>query len=213
MSEAAQLPPLTKQVDTLISLGLHEVAGLSAAQVRRAAQGNATRDGLVVIHPTYVPASALAPLIVHEGKPGFVVADMPDLDRFDPIEQAEPPDSALYVLTGLRRGDDMANWSPDEALPAILANGRTPLLVSEGIQWLLHQPETLQPNHCFMTIGSRFRKSDLTYDKRTPAVWISGGTGRDGPTNRKAPKVGWCWAGNRHTWLGFASGTRRDPLM
>ncbi|MGH3631886.1 MAG: DUF5701 family protein [Sciscionella sp.] len=24
-----------------------------------------------------------------------------------------------------------------------------------------------------------------------------------------APKLGWCWAGNRHTWLGFASASRR----
>ena len=30
-------------------------------------------------------------------------------------------------------------------------------------------------------------------------------TGRDGSERRGAPKVGWCWAGNRHTWLGFAS--------
>jgi hypothetical protein len=38
-----------------------------------------------------------------------------------------------------------------------------------------------------------------------PAVWISNGTRRDGAARRNAPKVGWCWAGNRHTWLGFAS--------
>jgi len=40
-------------------------------------------------------------------------------------------------------------------------------------------------------------------------VWISNGTGRDGAANRNAPKVGWCWAGNRHTWLGFASASGR----
>ncbi|WP_432487867.1 DUF5701 family protein [Kineococcus sp. SYSU DK018] len=29
---------------------------------------------------------------------------------------------------------------------------------------------------------------------------------------RGAPKAGWCWAGNRHTWLGFASTAgRRGP--
>ncbi|WP_244305614.1 DUF5701 family protein, partial [Kitasatospora cheerisanensis] len=27
---------------------------------------------------------------------------------------------------------------------------------------------------------------------------------------RNAPKVGWCWAGNRHTWLGFGSATGRQ---
>nr|WP_235673083.1 DUF5701 family protein [Mycolicibacterium hodleri] len=30
--------------------------------------------------------------------------------------------------------------------------------------------------------------------------------------NRNAPKIGWCWAGNRHTWLGFASSSGRRPL-
>ena len=40
---------------------------------------------------------------------------------------------------------------------------------------------------------------------RTPAIWISGGTGRDGAQNTGAPKVGWCWHNNHHSWLGFAS--------
>ncbi|HET8601796.1 MAG TPA: DUF5701 family protein, partial [Segeticoccus sp.] len=30
--------------------------------------------------------------------------------------------------------------------------------------------------------------------------------------NRNAPKIGWCWAGNRHTWLGFASAAAREQL-
>ena len=34
---------------------------------------------------------------------------------------------------------------------------------------------------------------------------ISNGTGRDGAQRKNAPKVGWCWWNNRHTWLGFAS--------
>ena len=46
-------------------------------------------------------------------------------------------------------------------------------------------------------------------DARTPAIWISNGTGRDGRERKGAPKVGWCWAGNRHTWLGFASAAAR----
>lgn len=207
------MPPLGEQAATLISLGLNELAGLSAAQILGAANSHGETDALLVIHHKHIPASALAPLIRREGKPGFVVTDMTDVDRFEPIEQARPPDSALYLLTGLSRGDDLANWSPDESLPAILASGRTPLLLTEGIQWLLHQPETLQPNRCFMTIGSRLRKSSTALDKRTPAIWISGGTGRDGVAHRHAPKVGWCWAGNRHTWLGFASAAQRHPLI
>jgi hypothetical protein len=63
-----------------------------------------------------------------------------------------------------------------------------------------------------MTIGSRLRKPDGRLDSRTPALWLSNGSGRDGTERRGAPKVGWCWAGNRHTWLGFASAAGRTAL-
>jgi hypothetical protein len=67
----------------------------------------------------------------------------------------------------------------------------------------------LERGRCFMTVGSRLRKASGALDSRTPALWISNGTGRDGKANRGAPKVGWCWAGNRHTWLGFGSADMR----
>ena len=57
---------------------------------------------------------------------------------------------------------------------------------------------------------SGLRRPNGTYDARTPAVWISNGTGRDGNERRGAPKVGWCWWRNRHTWLGFASTAARQ---
>jgi hypothetical protein len=106
----------------------------------------------------------------------------------------------------------MANWSPDEALPAITARGRSPLTLGEGLHWLLQQPGVLERNRCFMTIGSRLRTPAGRLDTRTPALWLSNGTGRDGKERKGAPKVGWCWAGNRHTWLGFASAAGRSAL-
>jgi hypothetical protein len=60
-----------------------------------------------------------------------------------------------------------------------------------------------------MTIGSRPRRADGSLDARTPALWVGNGAGRDGRDKQNAPKVGWCWAGNRHTWLGFASAEGR----
>ena len=205
----AALPNASEQADRLISLGVHEIAGMSATDLRAAHCGT---DALLVVHPRLTPASALAALLTRRGKRGFVVVDMPDVDRFTAIEEATPPDSRIYSVHDVDRGDSMANWSPAEALPAILAAQRTPLTLTEGIFWLLQQPEALQRNHCFMTIGSRLRKDSGKLDARTPAVWISNGTGRDGSDNRNAPKVGWCWAGNRHTWLGFASAADRRPL-
>lgn len=202
------LPALSAQAERLIELGVHEIAGLSADEIRTFAAGTDGEGALLAVHPDRVPASALAPLLRRDGKPGFVVLDMPDVDEFRP-SAVEVPDAALYVVTGVDRGDHMANWSPDEALPALTKEDRTPLLLTEGIHWVLQEPAALERNRCFMTIGSRLRKPNGSMDARTPAIWISNGTGRDGRERRNAPKVGWCWWNNRHTWLGFASTTGR----
>ena len=37
------------------------------------------------------------------------------------------------------------------------------------------------------------------YTKRVPSFWVSKG----------APRLGWCWAGNPHTWLGAGSAATR----
>jgi uncharacterized protein DUF5701 len=166
-------------------------------------------DSLLVVHPSLVAASALAPLLRLNDKPGFVVTDMTDVDDFTPISSVTLPEAPLYLVGDVDRGDAMANWSPDEALPAITEAGRTPLTLTEGLQWVLQRPEALARGRCFMTIASRRQKPGSALDARTPAVWISNGTGRDGNANRNAPKVGWCWAGNRHTWLGFATASGR----
>ncbi|MEU3693567.1 DUF5701 family protein [Streptomyces narbonensis] len=208
------LPPLAAQAERLIELGVHEIAGVSADALRafatEAAEAEGGEDGgaLLAVHPDRAPASALAPLLRRADKPGFVVIDMPDVDDFTP-SGIELPDAPFYLVTGVDRGDHMSNWSPDEALPALTKEDRTPLVLTEGIHWVLQQPAALERNLCFMTIGSRLRKANGALDARTPAIWISNGTGRDGRERRDAPKVGWCWWGNRHTWLGFASATGR----
>ncbi|WP_253182048.1 DUF5701 family protein [Cellulosimicrobium cellulans] len=213
------LPSLADQADRLVALGVPAIAGLADDAVRdtaRALAATAPPGALLVVDPQLAPPSALAPLMrlpVRGGeRTGFVVVDMADVDRFAPIEGLDVPDGALYTVAGPDRGDDMASWSPDEALPEIAARGRTPLLLAEGIHWALQVPDVVARNHCYMTIGSRLRKPDGRLDTRTPAIWISNGTGRDGRERRGAPKVGWCWAGNRHTWLGFASADARVGL-
>jgi len=211
------LPALAAQAERLVDLGVHEVAGLTARDLRdfasapEAARGR--DDGLLAVHPDAVPASALAQLMTQSGKSGFIVEDMQDVDRFVPLGSVAVPGPPLYLLTDLDRGDHLANWSPDEALPALIAQGRSPLLLTEGIHWVLQLPAVLERNHCFMMIGSRLPKENGTLDARIPALWISNGSGRDGRERRNAPKVGWCWAGNRHTWLGFASTTGRHPQL
>ena len=205
-SATTALPTLSEQAKRLIELDIHRIAGLPADRLRDVPE---RAGSLLVVQPDFVPASALAPLLRVNDKPGFVVTDMSDVDEFTPIAAVKLPDAPLYLIRDLDRGDAMANCSPDEALSAICDAGRTPLTLTEGLHWLLQRPDVLDRGRCFMTIASRHRKPGGSLDARTPAVWISNGTGRDGPANRNAPKVGWCWAGNRHTWLGFASASGR----
>ena len=200
------LPPLHVQAERLITLGVPELAGLSASHLRAGAVDR--DDGLLVLP---VPVAALAPLVRHRDKAGFVVSDMTDVDEFRPIAEVAVP-AGPYVVHDPHRHDEMLNWSPEEALPAILDKGRTPLTLGEGLHWLLQYPQVLERGRCFMTIGSRLHRPDGSLDARTPAIWISNGTGRDGSANRNAPKVGWCWAGNRHTWLCYASAASRAAL-
>jgi hypothetical protein len=207
------LPSLEVQAERLIALGVHTIGGWSAAEINDLAASGRSAGALLVLDPARVRPSDLAPLLERAGKPGFVVVDMTDVDSFQSIDSIAVPPGPGYLVSGIDRGDELANWSPDEALPAILSAGRTPLTLVEGLYWVLQQPSALERNHCFMTIGTRRLKLNGRLDARTPAIWISNGTGRDGSGARGAPKLGWCWAGNRHTWLGFASADERVGIQ
>jgi len=205
-----EAPLVAMQLDRLLDLGLAALSGVSARTLAdRVHRLPDEPNSILAIHPSLASARVLAPLLSRVGKEGFVVEDLTDLEQFEDIEGLAIPDSPLYLVQDVDRGDDMRNWSPSEALPEITTRGRTPLTVSEGISWLLQEPKLLEPNHCFMTIGTR-KRTPKGLDARTPALWISGGTGRDGKHRKGAPKLGWCWAGNRHTWLGFASARGRS---
>jgi hypothetical protein len=53
----------------------------------------------------------------------------------------------------------------------------------------------LKTANAFSLLGSR------RGDRRVPALWLSGGR----------PRLGWCWAGAPHFWLGSASCAERLP--
>jgi hypothetical protein len=192
-------------LDAATTVALEALRNLVAARLPADGFGFAenARPFVLVLPARCLPAAESLPRVAVGGRPGFVSADSSDLDTYGAIADVTVPQSAAYVLAAVERGDEYANWSPDEALPAILARARTPLTVAEGIALLTVAPELLERNRCFMLLGSRGR------DKRVPALWISGGTGKDGRERRGAPKLGWCWAGNRHTWLGHASAAER----
>ena len=203
---------LADQVAALVTAGVPDAAGISAAELASHAAVLPEVSGAVLaVHPSLAASGRLAGLLQKDGRPGFVVADMTDVDDFAAISGLAIPDLPLYLVLGPTRGDELRNTSPAEALAAIRGAGRTPLTLNEGISWLLQDPTVLRAGACFMTIGSRKRTVSGQQDGRCPAIWISRGTGRDGPTRRNAPKVGWCWAGDRHSWLGHASGASRAP--
>lgn len=195
------LPSLTGQARRLVELGVHDLAGVSEAQLLELASLRGAHGGLVV---TLAPASALTGLLRLDGKPGFAAVELTDIDDFAPIDEAARP-HGVYVVDGLDRGDALRDRTPAECLPVIVAAGRSPLTLEEGLHWVIQDPAVLERNHCFMMIGSRLRKPTGGFDARTPALWISNGTGPDGRDRSGAPKLGWCWWGNRHSWLGIAS--------
>lgn len=199
---------LTDQLHRLVTLGVPALAGRSEDDLL-ALGDDLSGQGLVCIHPGLVRPSQLTPLLRRGERPGFVVEDMTDLDDFATIGTVDVPHRGLYLLRDVERGDEYRGVTPDDALPQIESRGRTPLTVNEGISWLLQDPDVLVDNHCFMCLGSRRAKGE-GLDPRTPAIWISRGTGRDGAARKGAPKVGWCWSRNHHTWLGSASAAGRD---
>ena len=149
---------VVEQGEKLIELGVAGLAGRNVDDFRElvhdAAAASRAVAPLLVVHPSLVPAADLATRLERHGKPGFVVTDMTDLADFTPIDGVVVPETRLYVIDAVDRGDELRNRSPAEALPVITGAGRRPLTVSEGICWLLQEPHQLQQNHCFMTIGS-----------------------------------------------------------
>jgi hypothetical protein len=104
---------------------------------------------------------------------------------------AATPSHVPYV--DVERGEEFCGVPPEDATATVLARGRSPLTIDEGIALVTHWPEVLEPNKCFTLSGSR------RHDRRVPALWISD----------RAPKLGWCWDGNPHSWLGLASAGSR----
>jgi Family of unknown function (DUF5701) len=198
------------QVDRLVELGYPTLAGLDDASFRglldplaEPASRIPERDDapfVIVVTRELIRLEETVPLLRLAGgrKPGVVDRNHPegDLATYQPLPELGLDGLAsakAYLLTGVQRGEEFCNVRPEDALPVILGRGRTPLTIDEGIAVVTHAPHLLEKNRCFMLSGSR------RDDRRVPAMWISEG----------APKLGWCWDGNPHSWLGVASAAGR----
>jgi len=204
-----------RQVHALIALGYPEMSGLAPEEF---ADRVAPLRAEAVAHADtpYEPDAGRAPFVLvvtrdlapieramslttlHNGRlPGFVDRSFESgaLERFVATEETRLPDRDAYLLLDIERGEEFCGVVPEDAMAAIAGRNRTPLTIEEGIALVTHVPQVLVKNKCFSLGGSR------SGDRRVPAIWIS----------QKAPKLGWCWAGNPHTWLGMASAGARRP--
>jgi hypothetical protein len=140
---------------------------------------------VVVPDRTVIPAEE-SMLLVEQG-----VVDMNPTgpEAFRPTPELELPAGPAYLAVDLDTGAETMGVTPNDALPLIADAGRSPLTIEEGIALLTHHPGVLRSHNAYSLLGSR------AGDKRVPALWISKGR----------PRLGWCWAGNPHSWLGSAS--------
>lgn len=160
-----------------------DLTGLQAAADRL--------DGAVLVFPhALVPVQELITrLYLADGRrPGIFDRNFEDPDRYQPVDPAVPNDRP-YLIHGFEPGVEYLNIPPRDALPQVVARGRVPMTIEEGLAVFASDPACLQRNKCFSLAGSS------RGDKRVPALWIS----------NHAPKLGWCFAGAPHTWLGLGS--------
>jgi hypothetical protein len=186
-----------RQIDALVMTGLPDALELAEQCFRASIEP--LRDLLPDVEPVtdglpfvvVVPHLPVVPVLesVHTvGGPGFTTMDDEDLARFRPLPELEVP-PAPYLLVDVDPGADTLNLPPAEVLPRLQAAGRSPLTIAEGLAVLVSDPGVLRARNCFSLLGSR------AGDKRVPALWISS----------RRPRLGWCYQGAPHTWLGSAS--------
>jgi hypothetical protein len=201
---------LAAQVERLVALGYPQRLGLTVEEFDAALQplqthvprpgpevdiDSGTADVVLIVNTPRLPARVALPLVLRDGH-GAVERLYPKKpEDFKPTTDALIPTGEAYLLLGVDRGNATLNAVPTEAARTLARHGRLPLTIEEGVALLLQWPQFLQPNRCFMMLGSRCG------DRRVPALWLSA----------RQPKLGWCWEGNPHTWLGFASCLSRSP--
>ena len=144
---------------------------------------------VIVVKRELVAGEKAMQLVEWKEKKGFTVIDANDIKGFKSIEDVNIPSDMAYLLVDIDTGKGTLNITPDEAMKIIKKENRSPLTIDEGIALITHHPEILKKNNGFSLLGSRCG------DRRVTALWISEGK----------PKLGWCWAGNPHTWLGSPS--------
>jgi hypothetical protein len=186
-----------RQVDALVRTGLPELLDLAESCFRASLEPlrdllppPTQADGripFVVVVPQ-LPVPDVLGAVHAVGGTGFTTMEPDDLAAFRPLPDLGIP-AAPYLLVDVDTGQDTLNQTPAEVLPRLTAAGRSPLTIAEGLAVLVSDPGVLRSHNCFSLLGSR------AGDKRVPALWVS----------TRRPRLGWCYQGAPHTWLGSAS--------
>jgi hypothetical protein len=194
-----------RQVEALAATGLPGLLDLSEPcfrawlePLRDLLPGTHDGDGIpfVVVVPG-LPVRAVLAAVPGIGGPGFTTMDDEDLAGFRPLPELGVPE-APYLLVDVDTGADTLGSTPAAVAPQLAARERTPLTVAEGLAVLISDPGVLRSRNCFSLLGSRCG------DKRVPALWVSA----------RRPRLGWCYQGAPHSWLGTAScAGRLAPAM
>lgn len=191
---------LSRQLQTLLDLGYPALMGLTEAEVTAAVMGLADAiptatsavdpdDHIPFLVVPAAPAFEAASRMTKDGRPAALMIGEDEIGDYRPTDAVTIPDSPVYLLTDIDTGTEFVDVTPENALTAITGRGRTGLTIPEGIALVTQRPDMLRKNRCFSLLASR------RGDQRVPAIWIS----------QRAPKLGWCWDRNPHTWLGSAS--------
>ena len=198
-AEQAPVEPvreLHRQTDVLVEAGYPGLAGTTERTFRRRVTALEDRlpddEFVLVVTGALVPVERLIERTALR-RAGFTTMAADDIRAFRPTTDVRLPESPVYLLAGVDTGPETLNVTPDDALPKILATGRTPLTLEEGLAVVTQHPQWLRERNCFEMLGSR------AGDKRVTGIWVSKG----------APRLGWCWGGNPHTWLGMATAAGR----
>lgn len=194
-----------RQSQTLVDAGYPALAGLDEAgframlePLRRPSRAAASSAPIripfaIVVSSALVSADRALPALRWKTTTGWTELTADELATFRPTEGVSLPEAPVYLVTDIDTGQENLGVRARDALPAILREGRTPLTIDEGVSLLAVFPGILRERNAFFLPGSRCG------DKRVTALWVSKGH----------PRLGWCWEGNPHTWLGSASAAGR----
>ena len=194
---------VNRQIDRLVHLGYPALTGAGEdvlrsrlAPLAEAAAGIPAAGApgrlpvVLVVGPGLLPVSAVMGAVRAGSRSGIVDMHPTVPEEYATVPWAQVPDTDAWLLLDVDTGGDMCGVTPDAALERIRAAGRSPLTIAEGVAVATQHDGILRTANAFSLLASR------RGDRRVPALWT---------TRTGEPRLGWCWAGNPHSWLGSAS--------